>query len=85
MDRIGRLNTVKLSIVPAVASCIVIAMASNVFMVIGGRCLMGIATGTNDRQIADIIICTYIEYIYQTSHAVVSKLDASNGQLFSVS
>lgn len=44
MDKIGRLNTIKISIIPAVASCIAIGMAENVYVLILGRCLMGIAT-----------------------------------------
>ncbi|XP_050302173.1 facilitated trehalose transporter Tret1-like isoform X2 [Anthonomus grandis grandis] len=44
MDSYGRLNTLKLAVIPSVIGWIVIAMAQNVPMLIIGRMLTGIAT-----------------------------------------
>jgi facilitated trehalose transporter len=46
MDSIGRLNTVKLAAIPGVLGWILIAMATNVPMLIMGRLLTGLASGT---------------------------------------
>ncbi|EEB19463.1 conserved hypothetical protein [Pediculus humanus corporis] len=49
MESFGRLNAVKMSTIPAIISCVIIALASDVYMIIGGRFLFGIAAalGTN--------------------------------------
>lgn len=41
MDAIGRLNTLKLAAIPTIAGWILIAMSSNVPMIIVGRLLVG--------------------------------------------
>lgn len=45
MDIIGRLNTVKLAAIPGVIGWILIAMATDVPMLIAGRLLTGLASG----------------------------------------
>lgn len=45
MDSIGRLNTVKLAMVPAVVGWIIIATSKNVMMMIIGRIITGFAAG----------------------------------------
>lgn len=46
MDSIGRLNTVKLAAIPGVIGWSMIAMANNVPLLIIGRLLTGLASGT---------------------------------------
>lgn len=45
MDSVGRLNTIKLAMVPAVAGWIVIATSRSVTMMIIGRIITGFAAG----------------------------------------
>lgn len=45
MDSIGRLNTIKLAAIPGAIGWVLIAMASNVHMLIIGRLMTGLASG----------------------------------------
>ncbi|KAK6638534.1 hypothetical protein RUM43_006801 [Polyplax serrata] len=49
METFGRLNAVRLAVIPSTVSCIIIALATDVYTIIGGRLLFGIAAalGTN--------------------------------------
>lgn len=46
METFGRLNAVRLAVIPSTVSCIIIALATDVYTIIGGRLLFGIAAGT---------------------------------------
>lgn len=43
MDRIGRVNTIKLASIPGIISFALVATASNIYWILAGRILMGIA------------------------------------------
>lgn len=45
MDSMGRLNTIKLAAIPGAIGWVLIAMATNVPMLIAGRLLTGLASG----------------------------------------
>lgn len=47
MDSIGRLNTIKLAMIPAVAGWVIIATSNSVTMIIVGRIITGFAAGNN--------------------------------------
>ncbi|XP_056647703.1 facilitated trehalose transporter Tret1-like isoform X1 [Diorhabda sublineata] len=49
MDKLGRLNTIKLAVIPGVIGWTIVALAQNIQVVIAGRILIGTATclGTN--------------------------------------
>lgn len=47
MDSFGRLNTIKLAMIPAVTGWIIIATANSVTVMIIGRIITGFAAGLN--------------------------------------
>lgn len=45
MDRIGRKKTLLLTEIPLILGCLLISVATNIYMIYGGRLLMGLGSG----------------------------------------